>query len=340
MLLTLVVFLAVLVVLVLAHEMGHFVTARIFKVRIEEFGIGFPPRLATMFESKGTKFTINMIPLGGFVRPKGENDPEIEGGLAAASPWVRLGVLFAGPMMNIAVGIILAVVLLYNLGEPVPDRVLVLQVVPGSPAEQAGLEAGDYILQINDIPIKTTDDLYEAIYANLGSETTLVYERGEELVETIVVPRENPPPEEGAIGIAMGYATQPTTITKAIPRGFVVAVDYTKNVLSLPMRIAQGEVSPEQGRPLGYKGMFDVYQEIQNPLWFFMVISLSLGIFNLFPIPALDGGRILLVMPEILIRRRVPQKFENTLHLVGFTLLIILLIYINIQDFVNPIQIP
>ncbi len=333
-------FIAGLAILIVIHELGHFLAARLLKVDVEEFGIGFPPCVATMFESKGTKFTINMIPLGGFVRPKGENDPEVEGGLAAASPWVRLGVLFAGPLMNIAVGIILAVVLLYNLGEPVPDRVLVLQVVPGSPAEQAGLEAGDFILQINDIPVKTTDDLYEAIYANLGSETTLLYERGDQLVETMVVPRENPPPEEGAIGIAMGYDTQPTTITKAIPRGFVVAVDYTKNVLSLPVRIAQGDVSPEQGRPLGYKGMFDVYQEIQNPLWFFMVISLSLGIFNLFPIPALDGGRILLVLPEILIRRRVPQKFENTLHLVGFTVLIILLIYINIQDFINPVQIP
>jgi regulator of sigma E protease len=106
------------------------------------------------------------------------------------------------------------------------------------------------------------------------------------------------------------------------------------------MRIAQGEVSPEEGRPLGYKGMFDVYQQIPNPLWFFMIISMSLGIFNLLPIPALDGGRILLTLPEILIKRRIPPQYENMIHLVGFAMLLILLIYINLQDFLNPVQIP
>ncbi len=86
--------------------------------------------------------------------------------------------------------------------------------------------------------------------------------------------------------------------------------------------------------------MFDVYQEIQNPLWFFMIITMSLGIFNLLPIPALDGGRILLTLPEIIIRRRIPPKFENMIHFVGFALLLLLLIYINLQDFINPIQLP
>jgi regulator of sigma E protease len=333
-------FIAGIAILIVLHELGHFLAARLLKVEVEEFGLGFPPRLATLFEASGTKFTLNAIPLGGFVRPKGENDPDVPGGLAAASPWVRLGVLFAGPFMNIAVGILLAVVLFYNLGEPVPDRVLVMQVVPGSPAEQAGLQEGDFILAINGEKVKTTDELHEGIYANLGQATMLEYQRGDLISEVTVVPRDPPPPEEGAIGIAMGYATQPTTLTKAVPRGINVAIDYTRNVLTLPVRIAQGEVSPEEGRPLGYKGMFDVYQQIQSPLWFFMVISLSLGIFNLFPIPALDGGRILLTLPEILIRRRVPAQFENMLHLVGFAVLIILLIYINIQDFVNPIQIP
>jgi len=86
--------------------------------------------------------------------------------------------------------------------------------------------------------------------------------------------------------------------------------------------------------------MFDIYQRIQSPLWFFMAISISLGVINLLPIPALDGGRILLTLPEILIRRRIPANFENVVHMVGFVLLILLLIYINVQDFVNPIQLP
>ena len=116
----------------MVHELGHFFAARFFKVEVEEFGIGFPPRLATLFTSKGTRFTLNWIPLGGFVRPKGENDPSVPGGLAAANPWVRLGVLFAGPMMNILLGVILSVIVVYNLGEP--DKVKIAEISPNSPA--------------------------------------------------------------------------------------------------------------------------------------------------------------------------------------------------------------
>src|SRR5512135_3720966 len=94
-------FIVGLFALILLHEFGNFIVARLLKVEIEEFGIGFPPRMAKLFEAGGTQFTINWIPLGGFVRPKGENDPSVPGGLAAASPWVRLGVLLAGPVMNL-----------------------------------------------------------------------------------------------------------------------------------------------------------------------------------------------------------------------------------------------
>src|SRR5512147_624259 len=91
-------------IVIILHEMGHFLVARAFHVEVEEFGIGFPPRLVKLFDLGGTEFTLNWIPLGGFVRPKGENDPSVPGGLAASSPWTRLGVLFAGPTMNLLLG--------------------------------------------------------------------------------------------------------------------------------------------------------------------------------------------------------------------------------------------
>ena len=92
---------AALGALIIIHEFGHFIVSRLFKIEVEEFGIGFPPRMLTLFKAAGTKFTLNWIPLGGFVRPKGENDPEVPGGLAAASPWIRLAVLLAGPLSNL-----------------------------------------------------------------------------------------------------------------------------------------------------------------------------------------------------------------------------------------------
>jgi regulator of sigma E protease len=330
-------FIGGIAILIIIHELGHFFAARALKVEVEEFGIGFPPRLVKLFEAKGTKFTLNWIPLGGFVRPKGENDPTVPGGLAAASPWVRLTVLFAGPLANIFLGILLSIIIIYNLGEP--DRVKIAQISPNSPAAQAGLLPGDIILAINGKEVHGSGELYTEIYNNLGKQTEITIRRVTEQIKYSLVPR-NPPPEDGAIGITMETIVKPTSWGKAIPSGVNTAYEYTRNVLSLPMRIAHGEVSPEEGRPLGYKGMFDVYQQIPNPLWFFMIISMSLGIFNLLPIPALDGGRILLILPEILIKRRIPPQYENMIHLVGFAMLLILLIYINLQDFINPVQIP
>jgi regulator of sigma E protease len=332
-------FIAGLAVLIVIHELGHFVAARMLKVEVDEFGIGFPPRMITLFRAWGTQFSINWIPLGGFVRIKGENDPSVEGGMAAASPWARLMILLAGPMANIAVGVGLAVIFIYTLGEPVLERVQIQGVSPSSPAALAGLLAGDEIQKINGQEIKTVEQLQEIIYANLGKPVELTYLRGEQVSVVVITPRD-PPPDDGAIGIVMGYATQPTTWTKAIPGGFTLSKDYAVGVLSLPLRMVRGEVSPQEGRPVGYKGMFDIYQQIRNPLWFFMVISLSLGIFNLLPIPALDGGRILFTLPEIVVKRRVPPQYENAIHLVGFAMLIILLIYINLQDFINPLQFP
>jgi regulator of sigma E protease len=155
-----------------------------------------------------------------------------------------------------------------------------------------------------------------------------------------MVPRTDPPQGEGYLGVILKNDTRPISLTTAIQRGSTAAFQNVRGILLLPVRMMRGEASPEEGRLVGYKGMFDIYQRIQSPLWFFMAISVSLGIMNLLPIPALDGGRILLTLPEILIRRRVPAQYENVIHMVGFAVLILLLIYINVQDFINPIALP
>ncbi len=329
-----------LAVLIFVHELGHFLAARLFNVNVEEFGIGFPPRLVKLFEHQGTEYTLNWIPLGGFVRLGGENDPDVPGGFGSASPFARLAILFAGPLTNIMVGLALGTALFFSHGEPILDKVIVYQIAPGSPAEQAGLQANDQFVSIEGQTIDSVQKLQTLISDRLDMESELVIQRGEEMLTLSLTPRSNPPSGQGAIGVILDNPTRPISVVKAANQSVIASYEYVRNLLVLPVRMAQGEVSPEEGRLVGYKGMFDIYREVQNPLWFFTIISVSLGIMNLLPIPALDGGRIMLILPEILFRRRIPAKFENALHLVGFALLILLLLYVNLQDFINPIVLP
>ena len=345
-------FIGALAALIIIHEFGHFVVARLLNIEVEEFGVGFPPRLATLFEAGGTKFTLNWLPLGGFVRPKGENDPSVEGGLAAASPWVRLAVLVAGPFSNILVGVVLYTVIFSQIGAPITNQVEVIEVAQNSPAQMAGLRSGDLITKVDNKAINSTEDLQNSILANLGKPIDITYKRDGQTGEVNLVPRTNPPAGEGAIGIVMTNPTRPITLPEALPMGAEAVYEHSKTILTFPVKLIQGQTNPQDGRLVGFKGMFDIYQEVRQSeptaaiptsvrvLGFFATITLSLGILNLLPIPALDGGRILFIIPEIVLRRRIPQQYENVINLVSFALLLMLLLYINLQDFVNPIQLP
>ncbi|MBK5107432.1 MAG: site-2 protease family protein [Anaerolineales bacterium] len=338
--------------LILIHEFGHFAAARLFKIPVEEFGLGFPPRVATLFTAGGTKFTLNLLPFGGFVRPKGENDPNIPDGLAAANPWKRLGVLIAGPFSNLLVGVVLYAMIISRLGAPVTDQVQVIEVSPGSPAEQAGLLSGDLIIQVNDIEIDGTESIHNAIYESLGEVAQVTYLRDGNTSTVTLVPRSEPPEGEGAIGIVMSNPTEPVSVIAALPAGLGAVYQHSETLLTFPVKIIRGEMEASEGRLLGFKGMFDVYQAVQeteaeqnipsgvNILGFFATLTISFGILNLLPIPALDGGRIMFTLPEIILGRRVPPKYENAIHLVSLALLLMLLLFVNLQDFLNPISFP
>lgn len=338
--------------LIVIHELGHFTAARLFKIPVEEFGLGFPPRLATLFTAGGTKFTLNMLPLGGFVRPKGENDPDVPDGLAAANPWVRLCVLLAGPISNLLVGVVLYAVIINRIGSPILDQVQVFEVAPNSPAAEAGLLPGDLIIKVNDVDIDGTESIQNAISGSLGETSQVVYTREGETNTVVMVPRSDPPEGEGAIGIVISNPTEPVSVIAALPSGVGAVYAQSEMLLTFPVKILRGEMEPSDGRLLGFKGMFDVFQAVQETeveqnipsgvsvLGFFATLTISFGILNLLPIPALDGGRIMFTLPEIILGRRVPPKYENAIHLVSLALLLMLLFFVNLQDFINPISLP
>src|SRR5512143_1542710 len=153
--------------MVLIHEFGHFIAARLSGIEVEEFGIGLPtPGALTLFTWKGTRFTLNWLPLGGFVRPKGENDPNIPGGLAAASPWKRLFVLVSGPAMNLLTAVVIYAIIFSQVGVPDTNRILVASISPNSPAAEAGLQSGDIFISGNGQAIRNYDELRVIVDAN------------------------------------------------------------------------------------------------------------------------------------------------------------------------------
>jgi regulator of sigma E protease len=358
------IFFAVFTGMILIHEFGHFLAARLFKVDVEEFGFGLPPRLMKLFHWKGTDFTLNWLPLGGFVRPKGENDPSVEGGLAASSPWVRLGVLFAGPIMNLLAGLLVNSILFAQMGVPDMTRVMLYDVTPNSPAAQAGLQANDFIVAVDGQQVTSDDQFRALIQSHLDQPMQITVKRGDKTLDVTATPLSSRSAQEGALGILPGPPMVPAkSFFQAIPYGSMYTYAQMRQIVSLPVMLIRNQLPAQDGRFIGLKGIYDLFgqavsrdvqsRETPSPttttpasteptnftLQIIATLTLTLGIFNLLPFPALDGGRIMFVLPEIILRKRVPPELENVVNAIGFALLIAFMIYINAMDFINPVKI-
>ncbi len=346
-------FIGALALLIVVHELGHFLACRLFKVPVEEFGIGLPPKAVTLFRAGGTEFTLNWIPLGGFVRPRGENDPQVVNGLAAAKPAVRIGVALAGPLANVVFVIFLYAVLIGLVGEPDParlDEVQVQAVLPGSPAEMAGLREGDFILSLNGQEVHSAEDARTIIYANLDQPMLVRYQRGESTFETTLTPLSSRLPEEGATGVQLGPPTRPVSLVKAVWGGVGATYFHAGFLVTAIGKLITGQAAGQGGvvGPIGMGRMYVGMREASPPgglmpvvdvLSFLISVSLSLAFFNLLPIPVLDGGRIVLALPELIFRRRLQARVENWLITFTFLALLAFLILVSLRDIFFPVEI-
>lgn len=341
-------------VLAFLHELGHFVMARLFKVEVEEFGLGFPPRLLKIGTWGGTEFTLNKIPFGAFVRPKGENDPNVAGGLAAASPWKRLGVLLGGPVMNLLAGALIFTLIIARDGMPT-RHIQIAEITANTPAQVAGFQPGDVILSVNGLTPTNSADLRTITQENLGKEMLFSVERAGQAIELRATPRTEWPADQGPLGVLLNESVtyQPVSLLQAPIEGVKDTLELSREIIMMPVRLINGQVSGEAARVVSIVGVFQMFQQVDqisqetqaaNPqaptldvFWFTGFISVALGLTNLLPLPALDGGRILFVLPEILFRKRVKPEFENTVHAVGFTLLLVLMVLLVANDLLNPI---
>lgn len=349
-------FFLILTPIILIHEYGHFIAARLSNIRVEEFGLGFPPRALTLFERNGTIFSLNWIPVGGFVRPAGEDNPDIPGGLASASKRARLFVLAAGSLANFILAFVLFTIM-YMLPQPVFNeaQVMVSGVAVGSPAEQAGLQDGDIFVSANGVPIAGDFDvLITEIKANLGQDVALEMLRAGEPFAAVLVPRlpgEYDPSREGAVGVLLGHPETGEILSQSLPSAAVDATLTIWNIVystvRMPIDLIRGQVAPEEARIVSVVGISQMAGQATQrtvdtgDLTYIIslagVISVALGFTNLLPIPALDGGRIIFVLIEAVRGRRIEPQYEGMVHMVGMALLLCLMFILIAQDIFNPL---
>ena len=335
-----VVFIALLVLLILTHEIGHFAAARLCKVKVKEFAIGYPPRIWG-FKRGETMYSINWILLGGYTLLVGEEDPTAEGSLASKSIPARILVLSAGSLLNILLPIILFTLAFMIPHAAVHENVLIKDVAAGSPAQAAGIVPGDRILSINGHNVENRGDVSYQIQLNLGNQIPMVIQRADSTKQAVeVTPRWKPPQGQGATGVELTFSDN-TTVTEsmpfweAIPNGFVhsweILVLFKNEVVGWFVR----STAPQLAGPIAIAQITgEVYKAGISPLLEFMaLISINLGIFNLLPFPGLDGGRLVFVFLEWIRRgKRISPQKEGLVHLIGFVALIVLILVISYFD--------
>jgi regulator of sigma E protease len=388
--------------LVLVHEFGHFITAKWAGIRVEEFGIGFPPRIVGLRQrdeggweviwmggkryeedtygsrkqtpfsgtsggvstpdtpkSNHTIYSINLIPIGGFVRMPGENgDINDESGnydsqsFAAKSAGKRLIVLVAGVTMNVLLAMVLFT-FAFGFGEPnlVPQ---IGKVVPGSPAATAGIRPGDTVVSANNQPVKFFSDLQSIVNAELQADknqhatvpVTLQIRRpgSAELISTTVNVREHPPAGQGPMGIEAGgkVVFDSIPVWQAPLRGVQYTFQITTDFLRAIGQMITGALPFQVAGPVGIVRITgEVAQSVPSEGWWPIlsltaVLSLNLAIINILPFPALDGGRVVLVLIEVLRGgKRLRPEVEGMINFAGMLMLLTLMVVITFFDVRN-----
>jgi regulator of sigma E protease len=333
--------------LLFVHELGHFVMCRLTRVKVDEFGFGFPPKLVKLFTWQGTEFTLNAIPFGAFVRPTGEDDPSVPGGLAGARKRVRTAVLLGGVLLNL-----LAAVLAYTISFKIayPDGVVVESVVAETPAAQAGLLPGDVILTVDSVPVRTSQQLTEYIYAHRGAEVMLSIARNGATENIALTPRTeaDTPAGQGPTGITLlQLFTAAHPWNEALAEGIQTIRGQLNLFLQLPGMILRGGFNAATDRPVGPVGILDVTEQIvgaarETNRWVIILnwvgmINLALAIGNLLPIPGLDGGRLMFVLLEAVRGRRVNPERERVVTGVALMILFALMLFITYLDIFYPV---
>jgi len=359
---TIILFLVVLAVLIFVHELGHFLIAKKSGIRVDEFAVGFPPKIFSWTKGE-TKYVLNLIPFGGYVKIFGENpdDESMTGTDSArsfvnANKWKQAGVLLSGIFFNILFAwVLISISFMFGSTVPVGDganngyakyvknsQVILTSVMSDSPAEKAGLLQGDRLLTVanvtgNDL---TTGKVRELIENSTTSQILITYERAGQIKSATATPEFNETEKRKVVGIYM----ENVGVVRLNPAlalwegGKLTVTTFKEVVVGLATFIwqsvrGQGDFKQVSG-PVGIVGMVGdaAHFGFAYFISFVAFISLNLAVINLIPFPALDGGRVLFVIIEAIIRKPIKPKIANTVNAVGFFILIALMLVITYRD--------
>jgi len=322
----------VFAVLIFFHELGHFVVAKAVGIKVHEFSLGFGPKLYGQ-SRKGTDYNVRLLPLGGYVRMAGmdpdEEDIEEGKGFNDKTVLQRVAVITAGPLMNFLLAALLMAIVFMLQGMPVQGTT-VANVLPGQPAEQAGIRSGDQIYSIAGKRVVDWEQIISTISNRPAQPTDIVVIRDQQRLELTVTPLVG---EEGRamIGISRVQKLNPLP---ALGNGFKFTSQVTVLILDFVGKMIVGQAPADLGGPV--RMVVEIDQAVDTGFYYLLqlaaFLSINLGLFNLFPIPALDGSRIMFLGLESLRGRPVDPSKENFIHMVGFGLLLLLFVVVTYND--------
>jgi regulator of sigma E protease len=325
-------------VLIIVHELGHFILAKINKVKVIEFSIGMGPKIFT-YKGKETNYSLSLLPVGGYVQMLGaQEESDEEGSFTSKSPFRRITIIVAGVVMNFLMAIVIFTAVTCNFG--FTDTVI-KEMVKDGPLIEAGIQANDEVVSINNSKIITYNDIGIEMSKNTGEEVSVEYLRDGVKQEVIVKPKyvDDEGGKRYILGALFNRVDNPT-IVQGVKQSFKQSGTLiTQTIKTLTKLVTgQGNFKTDLGGPVTVVNLSAGAAEAG--IWELVnlvgILSISLAVFNFLPFPILDGGWTVLLLIELITKRKVPEKIVNAMNTVGIVLLMALMVIVTIKDIIFP----
>ena len=348
MIVSILVFILIFSVVVVAHEMGHFLIARMNGIAVKEFAVGMGPIIYKK-RKKETEWVIRLFPIGGacvfegsdiFVEEEEEKENPAEGDFRSANVWRRIATVLAGPVFNVIMGFLLELILVGFTGT---DRPVIQDLIPDYPAEEAGLLPGDQITKMDGEHINLYREISINSYLNKGEDIEITYERDGMEYETIIKPKYDEETDRYYIGfVGAGEYVEATGLDVFPYAWYEVKYALSSTIKSLEMLITGNANREDVSGPVGITLIIDDVIETSSPYGissviltlcnFALLLSVNLGVLNLLPIPALDGGRLLIMLFEVIRGKPLEPEKEGVIQFIGFILIVLLMVFVLYND--------